>query len=256
MRKTILAFLICLFGLISFGQPQQEEDFKKGVDLLKNEKFKDAVKKFSEVLTHVTNPELKKFCYIYRAFSFNGLEDYKKSIADFDTAITLGPNDIATYIDRGKTKGYLKELDGAKKDFEYVLTRDSTTEQAQAALYYLGLIAYQQNQDKEAIKYYDRYLVLDPDNAEVYFNRGCAKGLLLKDIEGSIKDYDKAILLNPEYAAAYANRGVAKINLLTTRGIIQPSKEQTKDACIDLKKAKALGDNSVDDMIFVYCDKK
>ena len=76
------------------------------------------------------------------------------------------------------------------------------------------------------------------------------------DVAGSIKDYDKAIELNPNYMEAYANRGVAKINLLTSKGNIQPTKEQTSDACADLKKAKQLGDNTVDDMIFIHCDKK
>jgi hypothetical protein len=55
---------------------------------------------------------------------------------------------------------------------------------------------------------------------------------------------------------AYANRGVAKINLLTSKGNIRPTKEQTSDACADLNKAKQLGDNTVDDMLFIYCDNK
>ena len=76
------------------------------------------------------------------------------------------------------------------------------------------------------------------------------------DVAGSIKDYDKAIEINPSYMEAYANRGVAKINMLTTKGNIQPTKEQTSDGCADLKKAKQLGDKTVDDMIFIYCDKK
>ena len=72
----------------------------------------------------------------------------------------------------------------------------------------------------------------------------------------SIKDYDQAILLDSTYKEAYANRGVAKINLLTKNGNIQPTKAQTADACADLKKAKQLGDNTVDDMIFAHCDKQ
>jgi tetratricopeptide (TPR) repeat protein len=256
MRKTTLSILLLALGLFALGQTQPEADFNKAVDLLKKKNYKDAIKTFSQVITKATDQELKKLGYVYRAFSYNGISEYKNSILDLDSAIILDPDDIATYIDRGKTKGYLNDLDNAKKDFEYVLTKDSTSEQGQAALYYLGLISYQQKQDKEAIKFYDKYLILDPNNAEVYFNRGCAKGMFLKDIEGSIKDYDKAIQLNSNYAAAYANRGVAKINLLTTKGTIQPTKEQTTDACQDLKKARGLGDKTVDDMIFVYCDKK
>ena len=92
-------------------------------------------------------------------------------------------------------------------------------------------------------------------DSEAYFNRAAAKGMSM-DVAGSIKDYDKAIEINPNYMEAYANRGVAKINMLTTKGNIQPTKEQTSDGCADLKKAKQLGDKTVDDMIFIYCDKK
>jgi tetratricopeptide (TPR) repeat protein len=256
MQRIFQSAFLLLLALASFGQAQHEAEFDKGVALMKSENYKEAIKKFSAIIPQATQKELKKYCYIYRSFCYNGLSEFKKSIADLDTAISIDPDDIASYVDRGKTKGYMNDMEGSKKDFKYVLTKDSTTRQGLAALYYLGLIAFNQNEDRESVKYYDRYLALVPDDAEVYYNRGCAKGLLLVDLEGSIKDYDKAIQLKPNYAAAYANRGVAKINLFTTRGTIQPSKEQTKDACEDLKKAKALGDNTVDDMIYVYCDKK
>ena len=46
-----------------------------------------------------------------------------------------------------------------------------------------------------------------------------------------------------------------KINLLTGNGNLQPSKKETKSACKDLK-ARELGDIVVDDLIYVYCDRK
>jgi len=210
---------------------------------------------FSNLLTKATDDKLKKYCFIYRAFSYNGLDDFTNAIADLDKAIDLDPNDLASYTDRGKTKAYAKDLEGAKKDFLFILTKDSTGGQAEAAFYYLGKIAYQEGQFEQSIKYYDKLLALVPNDSEAYFNRAAAKGMIM-DVAASIKDYDKAIELNPSYMEAYANRGVAKINLLTTKGNIQPIKEQTSDACADLKKAKRLGDKTVDDMIFVYCDKK
>lgn len=256
MQKTILLFFLTITATAIFGQKQQEDIFNDGVGLLKKNSYEDAKKKFTEVIAKATDKELKKLSYVYRGFSYNGLADYKNAIADFDSAIKIDPTDLASYIDRGEAKGYQNEPDEGQKDFKYVLARDSTSRLGLAALYYLGLIAYNEKKANEAIGYYDRYLKLAPDNAEAYFNRGCAKGLLLQDISGSIKDYDKAIALNPDYRDAYANRGVAKINLFTTKGNTHPSKDQTMDACSDLKKAKALGDSSVDDMIFVYCDKK
>lgn len=247
-----------LFGLLTefgYGQAELKGDFDKGVKLLQSESYKKAVETFSDVLKKATDDKLKKFCYIYRAFSYNGLGDYKNAIADFDKAIDLDPADLASYIDRGKAKAYSNDLDGAEKDFLYILTKDSIDKQGQTAIYYLAKIEYEQGSFKESILYYNKIISLTPDDPELYFNRGAAKGMLM-DSEGSIKDYDKAIELKPNYTEAYANRGVAKINLLTTKGNIQPTKEQTTDGCEDLKKAKQLGDKSVDDMIFIYCNKK
>lgn len=257
MRRTAMTILSLVIYLSCYSQSGELQIFKKGVSELKSENYQEAIRIFSQVLLETKDPGLQKFSHIYRAFAYNGIQDFNKSIADLDSAVIIDPKDIATFIDRGKTKGYARDLDGAKHDFKYVLTKDSTTEQGQAAFFYLGTIAYQQKQFKESIGWYDKFISLNTNDAEAYFNRGAAKGMLIPfDLEGSIKDYDMAIKLDPNYAEAYANRGTAKINLFTTRGVIQPTKEQTASACSDLKKAKALGDNNVDDMIFVYCDKK
>ena len=60
----------------------------------------------------------------------------------------------------------------------------------------------------------------------------------------------------PESYKAYANRGIAKINQLTTNGNLQPSRKETKSACKDLRKAQSMGDSTVGDMIFIYCENK
>mgnify|MGYP003423176158 FL=1 len=49
---------------------------------------------------------------------------------------------------------------------------------------------------------------------------------------------------------------MAKINLLSKKGNAIPAKKQTIDACADLKRAKQLGDDTVDDMIFIHCTSK
>lgn len=87
------------------------------------------------------------------------------------------------------------------------------------------------------------------------FIRGTANDML-RNFEQSIIDYSKSIELKPNYVESIANRGSAKINLLTGIENLQPSKKETKSACMDLKKAKELGDDTVDDLIYIYCDRK
>ena len=240
---------------VACGQADLKKRFDKGVNLVMDGKYEKAIVIFSDILQKASDNDLKKSCYIYRGLAYNGLQEFKSELADLDKAIAIDSTDLATYVDRGQTNASLTDLEEAKKDFLHVLSKDSISEQGQAALYYMGKINYQLGKFELAIHYNTRLLSIKPNDIEVYFNRGCAKGMLL-DFAGAIKDYDKATELNADYAEAYANRGVAKINLVTVKGKIQPTPEQTADGCKDLKKARDLGDKAVDDLIFIYCRKK
>jgi tetratricopeptide (TPR) repeat protein len=222
---------------------------------MKSGNFNDAISAYLEVLKTATDSSLIKNSYIYRGLSYNKLGKFDLALADFDSAIIIDPKDLLTYLDRGKTKLFLGLEEEATKDYLFILTKDSVGKQAAPAIFNLAKIAYNNSEFEKSIKYYDRLIILTPNISELYFNRGCAKGMIMR-AEDAIDDYDKAIELKPDYMEAYANRGVSKINLLTKKGNITPTKEQTTDGCSDLKKAKKLGDKTVDDMIFIYCDKK
>lgn len=254
MKKLIPLLIIIFFVQFAYCQQEVKDDFDKAVKHLKSQNYKKAIDIFSDILLKTEDKQIKKFCYIYRAFSYNGLRDYKNAITDLNQAIEIDPDDLATYADRAKARAYNNDIEGSKEDFLYILTIDSTGKQAKGSFFYLGSIAFHEGKFEESVRWYDKLIALEPDDSEAYFNRGAAKGMMM-DISGSIKDYDKAIEFNQKYAEAYANRGFAKINLLTSNGIIQPSKDQTSDACADLKKAKELGDKTVDDMMFIYCGK-
>lgn len=254
MKKNLLTFSYALLFISSFGQIETKPLFEKGVNYYKKGNYKSAVKEFSAVLEKATDTIVKKFAFIYRGLAKNELGEFTSAITDFDMAIELDPDDLRTYIDRGRSKIYAGNDEAAIADLKFVLARDSINKQGQSAIFFLASIAYDAGEFGLSIKYYDKLILLTPEDFELYFNRGVAKGMIM-DREGSIKDYDKAIKLNPQYKEAYANRGVAKINVLSTKGNIRPTKEQTKDACTDLKKAKKLGDNTVDDMIFIHCGK-
>ena len=92
--------------------------------------------------------------------------------------------------------------------------------------------AFNKNEAKDyygAIADYSKVIELDPNNSDVYVNRGDTKNSL-KDYYGAIADYTKAIELDPDYASAYANRGINKENLGDLNG-----------ACKDWRKAASLG---------------
>ncbi len=252
MYKTFFTIALALIMQYSRGQAELVADFDAAVRQMESGNYIPAIGTFTDLADKAMDVEFKKFCYIYRALSYNGLGEYEKAIADFDLAIELDPGDLTVYSDRAETKAFIKDLEGAKKDFLFILENDSLSAPAQTALYHMGRIEFQSGHFEAAIHYYDRLIALTPFEADLYYNRGTAKGMLM-NIEGAIADYDKAIELKPDYMKAYANRGAAKINAISLRGNSSPSEEETADGCADLKRARLLGDNTVDGMIAAYC---
>ena len=63
-----------------------------------------------------------------------------------------------------------------------------------------------------ALKQWNNYLELFPDDAAALSNRGNIK-LVIGDPEGAIEDQDKAIALDPNELDPYINRGIVKESL-------------------------------------------
>ncbi|MBL7683768.1 MAG: tetratricopeptide repeat protein [Flavipsychrobacter sp.] len=251
MRRLLAILLLILFINTSYGQVPIKERFDAGVQHLKANDFFEAKSIFSKLIEMSDDDKVKKMSYIYRGFANEGLGKYTEAINDYNRAIVLDSNDDATYIDRGKAYIKTENYKKAEDDFKYVIKRNDKSKHSEAAYYYLAQICYYTSQYKEAVEYYTKLLVLAPNDAEAYFNRGAAKGMYM-DVEGSISDYDAAIKIYPQYKEAFTNRGVQKINLLTSKGKVQPESEELKSACNDLSTAMKFGDERID-LFDVYC---
>ncbi len=253
MKCCIILLFICNWSLAK-GQSDAQKAYSDGVLLLRMEKFQDAEIKFSRAIELGQNMPGLKMSYIYKGLALNGQNKYKEAINCFDKSIELDSLDLDTYIDRGKTYLRLDSVDKALADFNIVIVKDPVSNAAVASYYYIGRIKMDDGFYKEAITQFDQFLKLKPTEAEVYFLRGAAKSNLF-DIDGSISDFDLAIKFKPDYMEAYANRGTQKINKIPTAERIGKAIDCLKDPCKDFIKAKQLGDDTVDDMIFLYCSK-
>lgn len=107
--------------------------------------------------------------YIQRAQSRMAVEDYQGALRDFNEAITLDPNNVQAYVNRGMLNArYLYNKRSALSDF-------------------------------------NKAIELDPKDPSGYYNRGA----LYKDAQdyaSALKDYNKVIDLNASFAGAYYNR--------------------------------------------------
>lgn len=253
--KIIITCIGMLLTTISFSQNKLAELYKTGNANFSAGKFEEAIKNYTQLMKIADDSTIQKTCYINRGLSYDRLQKYDLAITDFTKAIKLDSTDMASYIDRGLSKMHAGSLEKAKEDYQYVVTQNNNHSMMEAALYWLAKIHYSQGNFQEVVKNCDQYFTINPNDYEVYFIRGTANDML-QAFEEAIKDYSKVIKLKPMIKEAYAYRGTSKINIFTTRGIITPSKKQTKDACKDLKKAYKLGDKTIEDLIFVYCEDK
>ena len=253
MRFSVsVIFLFACF--IASAQPEAQKAFSEGVKLLQANKYAEAEKKFTLALEKGEIAKGRKMAYVYKGMALNGQQRYDEAIGCFTKAIEIDSADAATYTDRGLAYSYKDDYTHAAADFAKVLTIDSTGKQAEAAYFYIGKIKCLQKSYTEAIRYLDQLLKLVPTDAEGYYLRGISKGGLL-DSKGAIADYTEAIKYQPGYMEAYANRGVEKVNIIPAElKIIRGKKNCFPDACADLKKAKSLGDTTVEDMLFLYCN--
>ncbi|MBE9076394.1 tetratricopeptide repeat protein [Romeria aff. gracilis LEGE 07310] len=71
-----------------------------------------------------------------------------------------------------------------------------------------------------AIEDYTRYLQLNPEDADAYFNRGNAY-LDLNSPVTAIENYTRAIQLDPDYANAYFNQGLAHYDLNNLQAAVE-----------------------------------
>ncbi|AXT56587.1 hypothetical protein J8L88_06965 [Aquimarina sp. MMG015] len=255
MYKNIVKGIVCLMSIAVFSQDKGTAIYLKGNENFKKGKYKKAIKNYTQLIEKIDVDLVKKTGYINRGLSRDKLKEYDLAILDFTEAIKLDSIDMASFVDRGLSKMHAGYLDQAKEDYKYVIDKNSNSKMMEASIYWTARINYSQGKYQEVIKNCDEYFKVNSTDPELYFIRGTANDIL-GNFEQSIIDYTNAIEFYPNYFQAYANRGTAKINLLTGNGNIQPSKEETKSACEDLKKARDLGDTSIEDLIYIYCKKK
>ena len=91
--------------------------------------------------------------------------------------------------------------------FSFVLLGLNLSSQIDSSKYYFEK-AYNSSDYKFQIVNYTKFLRLNPDDADAYYNRGNTYGKLGK-YQLAIDDYNRAIRINPDYAIAYNNRGIA-----------------------------------------------
>lgn len=134
----------------------------------------------------------------------NESKDYKEAEINFSKYLEKFSNDVSAYYNRGYARFKLKEYKKAISDFSTALETSSTSE----SFFYRGNCYYSLKDYPSALADYTKALEQEPDNFDIYYNRGYAN-FKQKNYTESIKDWKRSIELNP----AYENELAVKIKI-------------------------------------------
>jgi tetratricopeptide (TPR) repeat protein/S1-C subfamily serine protease len=151
------------------------------------------------------------FIQAYRnrgVLKFNQLQDYPGAIADLDKAIAIEPHAEA-YVGRALVKQqHLQDYPGALQDYNKAIELNASLPDA-----YLGrgILKLERFQDQQgALQDFNQAIELSPNYVEAYTLRAALKQALLQDSPGALDDYNQAIKIDGNYASAYNGRGLIK----------------------------------------------
>jgi len=186
LKKNILFILLAVFCHTLCFANQEKELFDDGVLLFKQDRYQEAIDKFSGLIEIAPgNPD----AYKNRGVCYMKLEKYDPAIADFEKAKELFPELKGLYSNLGVAWYYKKEYEKAVKnyDIEIEMAPDNYIAHFNRALCLTEL-----RRDKDALDSLSRTLSLKPD----FYWALCYKGDLLArsgDIAKAVESYETAL---------------------------------------------------------------
>src|SRR5262245_11294808 len=147
--------------------PTFEEELLNGKDLLRQQKFEDALKCFKRA--NAMRDKKSAECYSWMTDAYLGLEAYKSVIAAANKVFELAGGDNALIIRAYNNKGLALQATAAKKDQAQLEAAEATFRQGLALpnppailRYNLGVVLMQLNRDNEGIAEIKQYIKLQP----------------------------------------------------------------------------------------------
>ena len=183
---------------LSFDEKDPNADFPKAIktafEKYNSSNYKEAIVDLNKAIK--LQPKYAP-AYNLRGLCKSGLKDFKNSISDYDKAIKLKPDYAAAYMNRGDSNAYLKRNKKAFEDYLEVTKIDSKND---TAFDYCGLQKTVLGNFEESIKYFDKAININPNNADYYLSRGFSK-LKLNNKQSAYLDLKKAKELGSKDAA-------------------------------------------------------
>lgn len=168
---------------------------------------------------------------------FNG-GNYQQAVDAYSEYLKTKPKDIKSLYNRGRAFEELGKLESARRDFTAVLDIDNENLNANMSM---GKYWYGKKNYKRAINFFDKVIEVDGRVSDAYMLKGRCyhqQG----DFKGAMIGYNQAIDFDKKNAEAFLYRGALRVGL-----------NQTKKACADLTRARALGSPDAGAALAKHC---
>ena len=202
--KKVKVYFLLIFVLVniffiapSYSSPLREDFFKRALDLSSEGNFNLALQEWNSYLDSYPDDAA--------ALSNRGnvrlvIGDVEGSIDDQNKAIIIDPNEIDPYINRGIAEEALGLWSQAKKDYMFVISKDSENF---SALYNLANVEGSTSQWKKARDLFSEAALYNPGFAMARSSMALAD-YQLGNIDASEKELKKLIRRYPTFADARA----------------------------------------------------
>jgi len=258
MQKMILFISVFFMHSTIHGQTftmgnKCYDQNKKGMSLLKEKKYQDALSTFTAMEKSCTTKDAKEAIAVGKAEALNGLGKYHEAITASDAALKVTKNNsLMGYYQKAIAQNKLKQYDASRASFAKVvdLTEKNKDTKARASNYAtMSALYWRQMNDKDSANYFlDKAIALDPSNPRFIIQRG-DMFVDEKNYDPAFVQYDKAVQMGKADAEMYAIRSNARIksmqekyhtvNAQELRAKMSPKEKEL--VCTDLKKAISLG---------------
>lgn len=161
-----------------------------------------------------TNPKSAE-AYFYSAMAKSALKNYEEALKDFNMAIKFDKDNTNYYLFRARANLALEDYKKVASDYKKIvdIKKDSATTEDHLRVAQAEVL---NDNDEEALLYYDIIIANDKLNDNVYLDRARLFEKMGRHYD-SINDYTTVLNLNPNQKVVYKERGLIFVDTKSYR---------------------------------------
>ncbi len=175
-----------------------ETHYQNGMTAVEEEDFAAAIIEFTQALVEAPDGSVAE-CYANRGYAYFSTDQFQRAIDDCSQALSYDRESAEAYAWRGAAYADLKDWREAIKDYFDAIRYcpDDVLGEYEEIL---------RSYAEQAIPDYHRAIRTDPDQAQLYQDRGVAFSIR-GDTRRAAKDFTEAIRRNPRDSVSFGKRG-------------------------------------------------